>query len=193
MPKRNRRKGKRREFSNRKLGVILALLVVAGIVAVFVSYGLVYGGNVNFTFGGKNDVHQSYQLIAMSQDRPSTIDIAHILLRNIGSTGIAVIVTVHAINAVVSTGYYGPYGDSANVQILVPAENGYRVVSFYLTLPRQVTSFSIRVTVGRVLDFSSIPTLATSGLASIQPTAPTTLVYSQEPGSSITYQLIEEY
>jgi hypothetical protein len=193
MPKRNRRKGKRREFSKRKLGVILALLLAAGIVAVLVSYGLVYGGDVNFTFGGKNDVHQSYQLTAMSQDRPSTIDITHIMLRNIGNTGIAVIVTVHAINAVVSTGYYGPYGDSANVQILVPAENGYRVVSFYLTLPRQVTSFTIRVTVGRVLDFSSIPTLATSGLASIQPTAPTTLVYSQEPGSSITYQLTEEY
>jgi hypothetical protein len=169
------------------------LLVVAGTVVSFVSYGLAYGGIVDFTFGGKNDLRQSYQLIAMSRLRPSTIDITHILARNTGSTGITVTVTMHALNAVVSTGYYGPYSDSANAQIYLPSGSGYRVVTFYLTLHLQVSTFMIHVTVSKVWDFSSISTLATSSLASIQPTTPTTLVYTQEPTNSTHYQLTEQY
>lgn len=193
MPKRTRRTGKGKGRGKRKIAVVLVLLVVAGIVVSFVSYGLTYGGNVDFTFGAKNGVRESYQLVAMSQYRPSAIDITHILIRNSGSTGITVIVTLHALNAVVSTGYYGPFSDSASVQIYLPSESGYRVVNFYLTLPVQVSSFTISVTAGKVLDFSSIPNLATSSLASFQPTAPTTLVYSQEPGNSTIYQLTGQY
>jgi hypothetical protein len=129
----------------------------------------------------------------MSEFRPSAIDISHIIIRNTGRTGITVIVTIHALNAVVSIGYYGPYSDSANTQIYLPPGSGYRVVNFYLTLPLQVPTFTISVTAGRVLDFSSIPSLATSSLASIQPTTPTTLVYTQESTSSVNYQLTEQY
>ena len=180
-------------FGKRKLAVVLLLIVVAGILVSFVSYGLAYGGNVSFTFGGKNEVRQSYQLTAMSQYRLSGIDLTHVVIRNSGAIGITVIVTLRATNAVVSVGYYGPYSDSANVQLYLPSGGRYEVVNFYLTLPLQVPSFTIRVTVGRVLDFSSIPTLATSSLASFQPTAPTTLVYSQEAGNSIIYQLTDQY
>jgi len=180
-------------FGKRKLAVVLLLIVVAGILVSFVSYGLAYGGNVSFTFGGKNEVRQSYQLTAMSQYRLSGIDLTHVDIRNSGAIGITVIVTLRATNAVVSVGYYGPYSDSANVQLYLPSGGRYEVVNFYLTLPLQVPSFTIRVTVGRVLDFSNIPTLATSSLASFQPTAPTTLVYSQESGSPIIYQLTDQY
>jgi len=193
MPTRTRGTGKGKGIGKRKLAIVLVLLIVVGITGSFVSYGLAFGGNVNFTFGGKNDVRQTYQLTAMSKYRPSSIDITHVLIRNTGSTGITVVVTIHALNAAVSTGYYGPYGDSANVQIYLPSGSGYRAVNFYLTLPLQATSFTIRVNVGQVMDFSSITTLATSSLASIQPTAPTTLVYSQEPANSSTYQLTEQY
>jgi len=193
MPKRTRRTAKRKGVGKRKRAAVLALLIVAGVVLSFLSYGVAYGGNVSFTFGEKNGVRQSYQLTAMSQSRPSAIDITHILIRNAGKTGINVTVTLHAVNAVVSTGYYGPYGDSANVQIYLPSGSGDRVVNFYLTLTQQVTSFTIRVAAAQVIDFSSIPTLATSSLASIQPSAPTTLVYSQEAASPATYQLTEQY
>ena len=193
MPKRTRGGGKGKGIGKRKLAAVLVLLIAAGTVVSFVSYGFAYGGNVDFTFGGKEDVRQSYQLTAMSKYLPSSIDVTHVLVRNTGSTEITVIVTVHALNAAVSTAYNGPYGDSASFQVDLPSGSGYRAVNFYLTLPVQVSSFMIRVTVGKVLDFSSIPTLATSSLASIQPTTPTTLVYSQEPPSSVTYQLTEQY
>jgi len=195
MPKRSRRASRTKWLGKRRLAVFLISLVVAGFVVSLVAYGLAYGGNVSFTFGEKSEVRQSYQLVAMSEFRniPSTIDLTHILIRNSGSTGITVIVTMHAVNAVVSLGYYGPYSDSAEVQMNLPSDSGYEVTNFYLTLPLQVTSFTIRVTVGRVLDFSSIPNLATSSLASIQPNAPTTLIYAQERGSAIIYQLTNQY
>jgi len=193
MPKRKRKAARKKGIGKRKLAASLAILVVAGIVASFVSYGLANGANVNFTFGGENDVRQSYQLIAMSEARPSTIDITHVFLRNTGIAGVTVIVTMHALNAVVSVGYYGPYSDSANIQTYLPSGNENRVVTFYLTLPRQVQTFTISVTVGRTLDFSTISNLATSSLASIQTTTPTTLVYTQEPTNPINYQLTEQY
>jgi len=193
MPKRTRRTGDGKGIGKRKLAIVLVLLIVVGFAVSFVLYGLAFGGNVSFTFGGKNDVRQTYQLTAMSEYRPSTIDLTHVLIRNTGSTGVTVVVTVHALNAAVSTGYYGPYGDSANVQIYLPSGSGYRAVNFYLTLPLQASSFTIRVNVGQVLDFSSITALATSSFASIQPTIPTTLVYSQESANSSTYLLTEQY
>ena len=100
---------------------------------------------------------------------------------------------MHALNAVVSSGYYGPFSDSTGVEMYLPAGEGYRVVNFYLTLPLQVSSFTIRVTVGQTIDFSSITSLATSSLASIQPLSPTTLVYAETPGSLGSYQLTQDY
>ena len=192
MPKRSRKAGTRKRFGKRRLATVVVLLVVASGLG-FVTYGLAFRGIVDFTFGGKNEVRQSYQLIAMSKFRAPGIDITHISLRNTGSTGITLIVTMHALNAVVSSAYYGPFSDTTNIQIYLPSDSGYRGIVFYLALPLQVSTFTIRVTVGQVLDFSSIPTLATSSLASIQPTTPTTLVYTQESASPINYQLTEQY
>jgi hypothetical protein len=169
------------------------LLAVVGIVVSFVSYGLFYGAVVDFTFGGKYDVRQSYQLTAMSKLQPSTIDIAHILVRNTGRKGISVIVTMHALNAVVSSGYYGPYSDSVNIQLYLPSGSGYQVVTFYLTLPQQVSTFTLRVAVSQVWDFSNFPSLATSSLTSIQQIAPTTLVYTQLRANPISYELTLQY
>jgi hypothetical protein len=195
MPKRIGGDAVKNALGKHKLAVALILLVVAGFVVSFVAYGLAYGGNVSFTFGVSNEIRQSYQLVAMSEFRnmPSTIDITHILIENTGNSGVTVIVTMHAVNAVVSSGYYGPYGDSTNVQMYLPSGSGERVVNFYLTLPLQVSSFTIRVSVGKVVDFSSISALATSSLSSIQPTAPTTLVYSRESPNPIIYQLTQQY
>jgi hypothetical protein len=167
--------------------------MVVGVSVSFVFYGLAYRGVVDFTFGGKGEVRQFYQLVAMSKTVVSTIDITHIRVRNTGSTGLTVIVTMHALNAVISTAYTGPYTDTSNVQIYLAPGSGYQVVTFYLTLPLQVTTFTLSVTAGQVWDFSSIPALATSSLASIQPTVPTTLVYTENPSSPITYQISEQY
>jgi hypothetical protein len=193
MPKNSREHRKVSKASKRKLTAIVILLIVIGVSTSFVSYGLAYRGVVDFTFGGKGEVRQMYQLIAMSRTVVSTIDITHIRIRNTGSTGLTVIVTMHALNAVISTAYAGPYTENSNVQIYLPPGDGDQVVTFYLTLPVQVTTFTLSVTVGQVWDFSSMPALATSCLASIQPTVPTTLVYTEKATSPVTYQIAEQY
>jgi len=169
------------------------LLVAGGIGGGFIGYGLSFGAVVDFTFGGANELRQSYQLMAMSRLEPSTIDIAHVLASNTGKGGIAIIVTMQAQNAAVSAGYYGPYGDTANIQIYLPPASMNQVVTFYLTLPTQVPTFTIRVTVGRALDFSSVASLATSGLSPIQGISPTTLVYTQSPTNPDGYKLTQQY
>jgi hypothetical protein len=100
---------------------------------------------------------------------------------------------MHAVNAVVSGNYYGPYVDTANIQVHLPVASGYRVVTFYLTLPVQVHLFTLRVTVASVLDFSSIASLVTTGFASIQPTSPTTLVYTNIITNPYDYELTQQY
>jgi hypothetical protein len=129
----------------------------------------------------------------MSPFEPSTIDITHILVRNSGNTDITVIVTMHAVNAVISGNYYGPYAETANIQVHLPVASGYQVVTFYLTLPVQVPLFTLRVTVASVLDFSSIASLVTTGFASIQPTSPTTLVYTNLITNPYDYELTQQY
>jgi hypothetical protein len=193
LPKRSAKSTrKHKRFGKRTLAILAVLLIVGGIISSFLTYGLSQGAVVNFSFGGKSDVRESYQLVAMSHIQPSTIDITHIILRNTGSAGISVVVTMHTLNAVVSAGYYGPYSAATNIQVDLPPAS-YRVVIFYLTLPLQVSTFTLRVTVGRVLDFSSITSLAISSLSPIQPTSPTTLVYVQAPFSEIKYELTQQY
>ena len=151
---------------------------------------------VDFTFGGTTDVRPSYRLTAMSPFQPPTIDITHILLRNTGNTDITVIVTLHAVNAVVAPApgsYYGPYTDTANVQIHLPVASGFQIITFYVALPVQVPLFTLRVSVARVLDFSSFTSLVTSSFASIQPTSPTTLVYTNTITSPYDYELTQQY
>jgi len=175
------------------LAILIIVLVVGGFVAGFVEYGLSFGAVVDFTFGGANDVRHSYQLIAMSRLNAGTIDITHILARNTGSAGISVIVTMHALNAVVSVGYGGPYSEAAYAQVYLPPSSGYRVVTFYLALPVQVPAFTLGVTLGRVEDFSSITSLSSSSLSPIEPTPPTTLVYTQMATNSTNYVLTQQY
>ena len=195
MPKNRsmKRTRKHRRFSKRILASLIVLLIVIGITGGCLTYGVFYGAAVDFSFGGTNDVRQSYQLVAMSRLQPSTIDITHIIIRNTGGASISVVVTLHALNAVVSTGYYGPYAPSTNIQVELPPASGYRVVTFYLTLPQQVSTFTLRVTVGRVIDFSSITALAISSVSPIQPISPTTLVYVQMATSENNYELTQQY
>ena len=194
-PRPRRDRGRMLGLRRHKRGVLLILLFVAAAVGSFLTYGYVYGANVTFTFGEANQLRQSYQLVAMStfHNMPSTIDITHILIRNSGSTGITVLVGMHAVNAVLSVSYYGPYTDSVEVQMYLPAGGGFQVQNFYLTLPLQVASFTLSITVAQVLDFSSVSALATSSLATLQPTAPTTLVYTQKLEQPIIYQLTQQY
>jgi hypothetical protein len=175
------------------LVAVILLAVAGGTVGALAWYGSSNGAIVDFSFGGANNVRQSYELSAMSTYRPSTIDLTHIIIRNTGMTGISVVVTMHASNAVVSTGYYGPYSDTANVQISLIPGLGYQVVTFYLTLPMQVTTFTLQVTVGRTTDFSSITALAASSFSPIESTIPTTLVYAQAHPNSTIYTLTQAY
>jgi len=187
---------KQKRLGNHGLWVVVVLLVIIAAPVVVAWYGLTHAAVVDFTFGGTNDVRRSYRLTAMSPFQPPTIDITHILLRNTGNTDITVIVTLRAINAVVAPApgsYYGPYTDTANVQIQLSVASGYQVVTFYLALPVQVPLFTLRVSVARVLDSSSFTSLVTSGFASIQPTSPTTLVYANTITSPHDYELTQQY
>jgi len=187
---------KRKRLGNHRLWVVVVLLIVVAAPVVVAWYGLTYAAVVGFTFGGTTDVRRSYRLTAMSPFQPPTIDITHILVRNTGNTDITVIVTLHAVNAVVAPApgsYYGPYTDTANVQIHLPVDVGYQVITFYLALPVQVPLFTLRVSVATVLDFSSFTSLVTSSFASIQPTTPTTLVYANTITSPYDYELTQQY
>jgi len=191
--KRAKRAKSSRRWGKRGLAILLIVLIAGGIVAGIIGYGLYYGATVDYSFGGANDVRQSYQLVAMSRLSPSTIDITHIFARNNGSAGIGVIVTMHALNAAVSTGYYGPYSDNAILQIYLPPASGNQVVTFYLTLPAQVSTFTLGVTVDRALDFSSVASIAVSGLSPIQAVSPTNLVYTQNSTNPTGYDLTQQY
>ena len=187
---------KQRRLGNHRLLVVVLLLIVVAVPAAVAWYGWTYAAVVDFTFGGTSDIRSSYQLIAMSPDHPSTIDITHILVRNTGNTDITVIVTLQALNAVVAPApgyYYGPYTDSANVQIHLPVSSRYEIVTFYLTLPVQVPAFTIRASVARVVDSSSFTSLVTSSFATIQPTSPTTLVYTNTIMNPQNYELSQQY
>ncbi len=191
-PKTTRRRG---HLGNHSLWVIVLLVVAVTAPVVVAWYGWSHAAVIDFTFGGTNDVRRSYQLTAMSSYQLSTIDITHVLVRNSGNTDITVIVSLHAMNAVVAPApgnYYGPYTDTANVQIHLPVSSGYQLVTFYLTLPAQVPSFTIRVSVSRVLDFSGFGSLVTSGFATVQPTSPTTLVYMNTVTSPQDYELSQQ-
>lgn len=146
---------------------------------------------VDYTFGGDGDVRLSYRLSASTLEHPGTIDIVNVLIRNRGRTDFSVIVTLHAVNAQVSTSYYGPYSDMASEQILVPANASYRVVTFYLTLIIQASSFAIWCDVSRTFDFSTLSSAAATTFGEITPIPPTHLEYSQESTSPYDYHLAQ--
>ena len=176
--------------SKRLLVVVIFLMLL--VVSTYSWYGLSIRPVVDYTFGGPSDIRRSYQLTALTRTQPGTIDITHILVRNTGQSDISVVVTLHATNSVVSANYYGPFNDMANIQIDLPVNSGYQVVNFYLTLLNQTSTFSIRVDVNRVLDYSSLTSSIATNFADIQPTAPTSLVYMSNSTSPTDYQLTQQ-
>jgi hypothetical protein len=176
----------------KRLAIVGILFVALLIASGYIWYGLSIQPVVDYTFGGQSDVRHTYQLTATTRTQPGTIDITHILIRNTGKTDISVVVTLHSTNSVVSSNYYGPYDDMANIQVQLPTNSGYRVVTFYLTLPTQVTVFSISVDVNKVLDYSSLSSSIATNFASLEPTAPTLLVYASNSTNPHNYQLVQQ-
>jgi hypothetical protein len=176
----------------RRLAIVGILFVALLIASSYVWYGLSVKPIVDYTFGGPSDLRHSYRLSASTRTQPGSIDITHILIRNTGQTDISVVVTLHATNSVVSSNYYGPFNGMASVQLQLPTNSGYRVVNFYLTLPIQVTTFSISVDVNKVLDYSSFAASVATNFATIDPTAPTLLVYTSNSTNPDNFQLVQQ-
>lgn len=179
----------RRQMRSRLLALLIILVILLPLGLWYTWYGLSNKPIVDYTFGQSKDVRPSYHLIASSPTRPGTIDITHVLVRNRGSADISVIVTVHAVNAVVSTSYDGPYNDMAGELISLPANSGDRVVTYYFTLITQVSGFTFQVDVNKNVDYSSLPSSAAAIFGDTAPIFPTLLQYAQEPISLYDYQL----
>ena len=186
MPRKRSRKTRKR-----KLILVLVLLIVIPPVIWFLSYGLVNKPLVDYTFGGASDVRLNYGLNAMTQTQPGTIDIFNVLIRNRGLTDISIIVTVHAENVLVSASYGGPYSNMASTLIEAFANGEYRYVTFYLTLRRQVSSFTIWCDVTKLVDYSTVPSSVGTTFGEIKPTAPILLEYKQDSTNPGSYQLVQ--
>jgi hypothetical protein len=183
------RRKKRAISRNKRLALLLIALLILIPLLWFVGYGLLNKPSVNYTFGGADVVRSSYRLTAMTPSSPGTIDIFYVLVQNSGRTDLSVIITVHATNALVSAGYYGPYNNLASILIVVLADTGYRYVPFYITLKSQISSFTMSCDGVRVLDYSTLPSSMASTFGEIHPLSPTMLTYSQESTNSYNYQL----
>jgi hypothetical protein len=170
---------------------LVILLISAPVISGLTWYGLSNKPIVDYTFGGAGDVRLYYRLNASTPQRPGTIDIAHVLVRNTGHTNLSIIVTLHAVNAVVSADYYGPYNEMANEEISVSANSGYRVVTFHLTLMTQVSSFAIWCEVNKVVDYSTFSSSVATSFSEIDPTLPTHLQYAQGATNPYGYQLAQ--
>lgn len=189
MPRKKTRQNRLRRFA---LPILVILLIAVPTVIGYIWYGLSNRPLVDYTFGGTSQARLYYRLNASTPNYPGTIDLTHILIRNRGRLDISVIVTIYAVNALVSVSYYGPYNEMASQLVPLPADSGYRIVVFYLTLISQVTNFSIKCDVGRVLDFSTFSSSVSTTFGEIQPVSPTLLQYSHESTSPFEYQLVRQ-
>jgi hypothetical protein len=169
-------------------------LILSPLLVWFVSYGMINRPLVEYTFGGADKIRLAYQdMIAFSKNSPGTIDILNVYVRNRGATDIRVIVTVRAVNALVSASYGGPYNEIASAALTIPAETIlYRFITFYITLRSQVASFTLSSQVGRFLDFSTFSSSIASIFSGIEPISPNLLRYSQETGNPYDYQLVQQ-
>ena len=135
----------------------------------------------------------AYRLNAFSKNSSGTIDILNVYLRNRGPTDVRVIVTVRAVNALVSASYDGPYNEMASAVLAIPAETMlYRFITFYITLRFQVAYFTLSSQVGRFLDFYTFSSSIASIFSGIEPISPNLLRYSRETGNSYDYQLVQQ-
>ena len=186
------RRKKRAISRNRRVVLLLIALLILIPLLWFVGYGLLNKPSVNYTFGGADVIRSSYRLTAMTPSSPGTIDTFYVLVQNTGRTDMSVIITVHATNALVSAGYYGPYDVMASTLIVAFANSGYRYLQFYITLQSQVSSFTISCDVAKVLDYSTSPSSLASTFGEIHQISPTMLTYSQESTNPYNYQLTQK-
>jgi len=195
MPKKRRKPQTRRPKRHRRYTRLLLVLslILSPAIVWYVGYGIVNRPLVDYSFGVASEVHLTYRLDALSKLYPGTIDILNVFVRNRGHTEIKIIVTVHAVNALVPPSYSGPYNEMASTALVIPADmNSYRFVTFYLTLRSQVPSFTLSCQAGRLLDFSTLNSSIGSIFGSFEPTSPNLLQYSQQAKNSYDYQLVQQ-
>lgn len=173
--------------------MILLIIILAPLLAWYVSYGLANKPIVDYTFGVA-EIRRTYRLTAHSVDAnsPGSIEIFNVYVRNRGRTNITIIITVHAMNAFVSANYDGPYNDMASRALVVPAGSGYRFVTFYLWLKSQVPSFTLSCQASKLIDFTKFSSSVASTFGQIEPVSPILLQYSQGPTNPYDYQLVQQ-
>lgn len=187
MPKkRNKPKPRKRQF---RLLLIIPL-ILGPLLIWYVSYGMVNKPVVDYSFGTADQIHRTYLLSALSKYYPGTIDLFNIFVRNRGRTDIAIIITIHAINALVSASYNGPYNEAASRALVVPAGSDYHPITFYLTLKSQVPFFTLACQGGKLLDYTTFSASVASTFGDIEPGSPNFLQYSQRSLNSYEYQLV---
>lgn len=187
-----RSKAKQKRVKKRAVAALVVLLISVAAVIGYAWYGLSNRPIVDYTFGDAKDVRLSYRLIASTQNYPGSIDLVHVLMRNRGRTDISVIVTVHAVNALVSADYYGPYNEMTSVALMSSAHSEYRYVTFYLTLKSQVSSFVVSCQVSKFIDYTTFSSSIASTFGDIQPVSPTLLQYSRGSTSPYDYELVRQ-
>jgi hypothetical protein len=141
-------------------------------------------------FGRADQIRRTYQLSALTKYYPGTIDILNIFVRNRGHTDIAIIITIHAMNALVSATYNGPYNEMASRALVLQAGSDYRPVTFYLTLKSQVPFFTLACQGGKLLDYTTFSASVASTFGDIEPGSPNFLRYSQGSMNPYEYQLV---
>ena len=173
--------------------LILPIIILAPLLAWYVSYGLANKPIVDYTFGVA-EIRRTYRLIAHSVDtnHPGSIEIFNVYVRNRGHTNITIIITVHAMNAFVSSSYDGPYNERASSALEVPAGSVYHFVTFYLWLKTQVPSFTLSCQASKLIDYTKFPSMVASTFGQIEPVSPILLQYSQESTNSYDYQLVQQ-
>ena len=185
----SRSKVKDKHVRKRTVGaLVVALISIAALIA-YTWYGLSSMPIVEYTFGDVGNIRSSYHLIASTQKSPGTIDLVHVLIRNRGKSDISVVITVHAVNAMVSANYYGPYSEISSKLSAVPAVSGFLIVPFYISLKSQVSSFTISCQATKMLDFSTFTSSMASIFGQINPISRTVLEYTHGPASHQDYDL----
>lgn len=189
MPKKARVRARPKSRKRPYRLLLIVILILGPILIWYVNYGITNEPLVEFNFGSAGQIRQNYRLSATSKFFPGTIDIFNVFVRNRGKTEINLIITVHAINALVSTSYSGPYNEIASRSLVVPNGSDYRPVTFYLTLKTQATFFSLACQAGKVLDLTTLQGSIATIFGDIQPGTPTYLRYSQAFPNSYDYQI----
>jgi len=185
----SRSKPKRKRVRKKAVATLVVALISISFLIPYTWYGLSNRPIVEYTFGDIGNIRSSYHLIASTENYPGTIDLVHVLIRNRGSSDISVVITVHAVNAMVSANYYGPYSEMASKLSAVPAVSGFLVVPFYISLKLQVSSFTISCQATKVLYFSTFASSMASIFGEVDPISRIVLGYTHRLASPQDYDL----